>query len=156
MKRSRGKLLGALGASAVAAAIGGLGSRSAPETYRALDKPRWAPPPWVFGPVWTLLYADMGVAAWRLWRRDNARTPLALHAVQLALNASWPAAFFGAGSRRGSLAIICALDVAVAAEIVTAARRDRVAAALLLPYLGWTLFATALNAAVRPRASADV
>ena len=149
MKRSAFQLVGALGASAVAAAIGGLGSRRAPETYRALDKPRWAPPSWVFGPVWTVLYADMGLAAWRLCRTDNARTPLALHAAQLVLNAAWPAAFFGAGSRRGSLAVIAALDVVVAAEIVAAARRDRVAAALLVPYLGWTAFATALNAAVR-------
>ena len=149
MKRSAFQLVGALGASAVAAAIGGLGSRRAPETYRALDKPRWAPPPWVFGPVWTVLYADMGLAAWRLCRTDNARTPLALHAAQLVLNAAWPAAFFGARSRRGSLAVIAALDVVVAAEIVAAARRDRVAAALLVPYLGWTAFATALNAAVR-------
>lgn len=91
----------------------------------------------------------MGIAAWRLWRTGSARTPLALHAAQLVLNAAWPAAFFGAGSRRGSLAVIAALDVVVAAEIVAAARRDRVAAALFVPYLGWTAFATALIAAVR-------
>ena len=91
----------------------------------------------------------MGVAAWRLWRTGSARTPLALHGAQLVLNAAWPGTFFGTRSRRASLAVIVALDAAVAAEIVTARRHDRVAAALLVPYLGWTLYATALNRAVR-------
>jgi tryptophan-rich sensory protein len=96
----------------------------------------------------------MAVAAWRLSRAPAARTPLTLHAVQLALNAAWPVAFFGARSKRVSVAIIVALDLAVGAEIATAERRDRVAAALLAPYLAWTLFATALNIAVEP-ADAD-
>jgi tryptophan-rich sensory protein len=117
--------------------------------YGSLDKPSWAPPAEVFAPVWTLLYASMGLAAWRLWRTGTARTPLRLHAVQLTLNAAWPAAFFARRSRRASLAIIVSLDVAVGAELLTARRHDRLAAALLAPYLGWTVFATALNAAVR-------
>jgi len=151
MRRSLTALAASLGASAAAAAIGGIGARRAPEVYAGLEKPSWAPPSAAFGPVWTVLYADMGVAAWRLWRTGSARTPLALHGVQLALNAAWPIAFFGARSRRASLAVIVALDAAVAAEIVTAKRHDRVAAALLAPYLGWTLYATALNQAVRWR-----
>ncbi|HEX6952599.1 MAG TPA: TspO/MBR family protein [Gaiellaceae bacterium] len=154
MRRAGLQLVAALGASAVAAAVGALGSRGAPETYPELQKPRWAPPASVFGPVWTVLYADMGVAAWRLSRRDDARVTLSLHAAQLALNAAWPAAFFSARSRRVSLAVIVALDLAVTAEIAAAARRDRLAAALLVPYLGWTLFATALNVAVRPTVAA--
>ncbi len=149
MRRSLLGLAGALGASGLAALVGGLGSRRAPEIYGRLDKPAWAPPAEVFGPVWTLLYAAMGVAAWRLWRTGSARTPLAIHGTQLVLNAAWPAAFFAAGSRRASLAIIVPLDLAVGAEVVTAARHDRVAAALLTPYLAWTLYATALNASVR-------
>ncbi|HSC51933.1 MAG TPA: TspO/MBR family protein [Gaiellaceae bacterium] len=149
MRRSLLALAGSLGASAAAAAVGGLGSRRAPEVYDKLDKPSWAPPSWVFAPVWTLLYADMGVAAWRLWRTGAARTPLAIHGAQLLLNAAWPAAFFGARSRRASLGVIVGLDLAVGAEIVTATRHDRLAAALLGPYLIWTLYATALNASVR-------
>jgi translocator protein len=143
-------MLAAFGGSTAAALVGGLGSRRAPEIYGELDKPSWAPPARAFGPVWSLLYTAMAVAAWRLWRTGSARTPLILHAAQLGLNAAWPAAFFAARSRRASLAIIVALDVTVGAELVTARRHDRLASALLTPYLAWTLFATALNMAVRP------
>lgn len=149
MRRSAVALVGALAASGAAALVGGLGSRRAPEVYGELDKPSWAPPAAVFAPVWSALYVSMGVAAWRLWRTGTARTPLVLHGTQLALNAAWPAAFFARRSRAASLAIIVALDVVVAAEIATARRHDRAASALLAPYLAWTLFATALNAAVR-------
>ncbi len=149
MNRTALGVVGAFGGSAAAAVVGALGSRRAPEIYERLDRPSWAPPAGVFGPVWTLLYASMGAAAWRLWRTGAARTPLTLHAAQLVLNAAWPSAFFARRSQRGSLAIIAALDVVVAAEIVTARRHDRVAAGLLAPYLAWTLYATALNAAVR-------
>ena len=117
--------------------------------YGDLDEPSWVPPPAVIAPVWSALYVSMGVAAWRLWRAGSARTPLALHGTQLALNAAWPAAFFARRSRPTSLTIIVALDVVIAAEIATARRHDRAASALLAPYLAWTLFATALNAAVR-------
>ena len=143
-------LLRAAGASVVTAALGGLGSRRAPEVYGRLDKPRWAPPPSVFGPVWTALYAAMAASVWRAWRADPSRSAglVALHGGQLALNAAWPWTFFAARSRPASLAVITALDAAVAAEVVLAARRDRWAAGLLAPYLGWSLFATALTVAV--------
>jgi benzodiazapine receptor len=145
VRRVESALLAA-GGSAVAAAIGGVGARRAPEVYRRLDKPSWAPPAAAFGPVWTGLYAAMGVSAFRLARR-SVRAPLCLHAAQLALNAAWPLAFFSARDRRVSLGVIVGLDVLVAAEVV-AAREDTVAAGLLTPYLAWCLFATALNAAV--------
>ncbi len=144
-------LLFAAGGSTAAAAIGGLGSRRAPEVYARLDKPDWAPPAGVFGPVWTGLYSAIGVAGWRLWQRrtePSAATALRLHALQLALNAAWPWTFFSARSRGASLAVIAVLDAAVAAEIAAAARVDRPAAALLAPYLAWSLFATALTASV--------
>lgn len=145
-KRSLRALAISLGASAAAATLGSIGSRDAPRVYARLEKPRWAPPAQVFGPVWTALYAAMGVAAWRAWRTGQ-RAPLVLHGAQLALNAAWPAAFFSAGRRRGALAILLALDAAVAAEIA-AVRRDRLAVALLAPYLAWDLYATALNSRV--------
>jgi len=133
-----------------AAGLGSLGSRNAPRVYPLLDKPRWAPPPQVFGPVWTLLYAGIGAAGWRLRNRTDHRAVWLLHATQLVLNAAWPYTFFSAGNRHAALAVIAALDATVAAEIVLAARNDRTAAALLVPYLGWSAYATALTAAIRP------
>jgi benzodiazapine receptor len=129
-----------------AAGVGGLGSRQAPSTYARLDKPDWAPPASVFGPVWTALYASIAVAGWRVY----AASPRArrLHLTQLALNAAWPGVFFGAGEKRSSVAVIAALDAVVVAEIAVLSREDRLAAALLTPYLAWSGFATALNAAV--------
>lgn len=133
-----------------AAGLGSFGSRNAPRVYPRLDKPRWAPPRQVFGPVWTLLYAGIGAAGWRLRSRADHRALWLTHAAQLALNAAWPYTFFSAGNRRAALAVIAALDAAVAAEIGLAARTDKVAAALLVPYLGWSAYATALTAAIRP------
>ena len=130
-----------------AAGLGGLASRDAPETYGRLRKPAWAPPAAVFGPVWTLLYTGIGIAGWRLYDAGSPRTQR-LHLTQLALNAAWPAAFFGAREKKVSLAIILALDALVAAEVAAARRDDPAAAALLTPYLAWTGFATALNASV--------
>ena len=137
----------AVGPVAAAAGLGGLGARHAPETYRRLRKPRWAPPAAAFGPVWSVLYAAIGVAGWRLSGRGSGRSK-SLHLTQLALNAAWPAAFFGVRDMRVSLLIIGLLDATVAAEIITLRREDRITASLLMPYLAWTGFATALNAAV--------
>ena len=147
-QRSSRALLGSLSASALAAAIGGAGSRSAPEVYAQLDKPAWAPPAAAFGPAWAALYTAIGVAGWRIARSPRPRAPLVLHGIQLGLNAAWSPLFFSARRRDAALAVILAMDIAVAAEIVTAARQDRVAAALLTPYLAWILYATALTAAV--------
>ncbi|HWJ80687.1 MAG TPA: TspO/MBR family protein [Nocardioides sp.] len=129
-----------------AAGLGGLGSRRAPTTYARLEKPGWAPPASVFGPVWTTLYAMLAVAGWRV--HDAPPAARRLHLAQLALNAAWPGVFFGAREKGPSLAVIAALDAALAAEVALLAREDRAAAALLVPYLGWCGFATALNAAV--------
>ncbi|MGH3228902.1 MAG: TspO/MBR family protein [Streptosporangiaceae bacterium] len=147
--RSAAGLAAFLGASAATAGVGSLGSRRAPEQYGRLVKPRWAPPAEVFGPVWSVLYAAIGLAGWRAWRSGGGAAALALHGVQLALNAAWPAAFFAAGARRRALAVNVALDAAIAAEIAAVWRRDRLAAAVLTPYLAWSLYATALTAAVR-------
>ena len=131
-----------------AAVVGSLGSRDAGEIYRRLTKPRWAPPSSAFGPVWTGLYALIGVAGWRMWRgRAPART-WALHAAQSTLNAAWPFTFFTIRDKRASLAVITALDLLVAAQILDLTRQDKVAPAALAPYLAWILFATALNTSV--------
>ena len=115
-----------------------------------LDKPAWAPPAAVFGPAWTALYTAIGVVGWRLWTGRASRTVLGLHVSQLALNAAWPFTFFTARNHTAALAVIAALDVTIAAEIALAARHDRPAAVMLAPYLAWSLYATALTAAVNP------
>lgn len=129
-----------------AAGLGGLGARSAPATYARLEKPSWAPPAQAFGPVWSVLYVAIGVAGWRAYTA-SPRTRR-LHLAQLALNAAWPSAFFNARDKRASLGVIALLDATVAIEVAALRREDPIAAGLLLPYLGWCGFATALNAAV--------
>jgi len=120
--------------------------------YRALAKPPFQPPAWVFGPAWTLLYALMGVAAWRVWRvratAPRARRGLGVFAAQLAVNAAWSPVFFGAHAVGTALAVIVTLAALVTWTVVEFRRVDRTAAAMLLPYLAWVLFATVLNAAI--------
>jgi benzodiazapine receptor len=137
----------AVGPVAAAAALGGLGARRAPQVYGRLRKPGWAPPAAAFGPVWSALYVGIAAAGWRL-SGSGSKSARALHLAQRTLNAAWPVTFFGIRDKRASLVVIALLDGALAAEVITARRADPVAASLLAPYLGWTLFATALNAAV--------
>lgn len=135
--------------------VGGLGgavtATSVTEWYPTLNKPSFNPPNWVFGPVWTALYVMMGVAAWRIWRaadRDAARGPLAVFALQLAVNLGWSVAFFGLRNLGLAVAVIIALDLLVLATALMFRRVDRFAEWLLIPYLAWIAFATILNVAV--------
>jgi tryptophan-rich sensory protein len=122
--------------------------------YGTLERPALTPPDWLFGPVWTALFSLMGVAAWLVWRAlpgpdaRAARLALGAFAVQFALNVAWSAAFFGARSVVGGLAVVALLWVAIAATLAAFARVDRRAAALLVPYLAWVSFAAYLNAAI--------
>lgn len=142
-------LVGFLAVVGVAAAVGSVATLDAREQYEGLEQPAWAPPGWLFGPVWTLLYAAMAVAAWRVWLRVGLRSPeMALFGAQLVVNALWSPLFFAWGLRGLALAWIVLLDALVAATALRFWRRDHVAGALLAPYLLWVLFATALNAAV--------
>lgn len=134
-----------------AALIGALANTGSSSEYAALQQPSWAPPSWVFGPVWTILYALIAVSGWLVWRLGGwrgARVELTVFAVQLLLNAVWSPLFFGAGLRGLAFVDICLLVVALVATIVLFARRSRWAAVLLVPYLAWVLFAAALNFAV--------
>lgn len=141
---------------AVPLAAGFLGSiftaASVGDWYLALRKPAFTPPSWLFGPVWTVLYILMGVAAWLVWRRgwEAAGVPAALilFLVQLALNVGWSAAFFGGRSPGAGLAVIGALLAAVLATAFAFRRVSVPASLLLLPYIIWVGFATALNAAI--------
>jgi tryptophan-rich sensory protein len=119
--------------------------------YRAFELPAWAPPGWVFGPVWTALYAMMAVAAWLVWREGGGRAqrgPLSLFLVQLALNAAWTPLFFGADLRGWAFALILVLWAAIAATLAAFCRVHPLAGWLLAPYLAWVTFAAALSFAV--------
>ncbi len=119
--------------------------------YRALDTPTWAPPGWIFGPVWISLYTLMGVAAWLVWRSPSGRArrvALIAFGIQLVLNAAWTPIFFGLRSVGGGLAVILLLLGAIVATIVWFRRCRPAAAWLLAPYLAWVSFATALNGAI--------
>jgi len=124
---------------------------SIPTWYAALDKPSWTPPNALFGPVWTTLYILMAVAAWRVWVVGGGWLPLTIWGAQLALNFAWSLLFFHLHRIDLALANIVALWLAIVATIVTFARIDRPAAWMLVPYLLWVSYATALNASIWSR-----
>ncbi len=141
-------LLAWLGLVFVAAALGAVASSEAPMFYGELAKPGWAPPASVFGPVWSLLYLLMAVAAWLVWREpagEQRTLALGLFMAQLLANALWSWLFFG--WHQGALAfadvlLLLGLVVATAAAFW---RIRRAAGALLLPYAAWVSFASALT-----------
>ncbi|WP_405426763.1 TspO/MBR family protein [Streptomyces erythrochromogenes] len=133
------------------AALGAFASADAGMVYESLDRPAWAPPAWLFGPVWTALYATIGIAAWLVWRhpdRDRVRTALVWWSVQLALNVAWTPLFFAARQYGLALLDILLLLAALSATVVRFRRLSRPAALLLVPYLLWVAFASALNASI--------
>ena len=139
-------LIGWLLACLATGAVGALATRNAREFYAGLTTPSWAPPGWLFGPVWTALYLMMGVAAWLVWRQAGwagATVALSLFLAQLACNALWSWLFFA--WRRGNLAFgdIVLLIALIVATALAFARVRPLAALLLLPYLAWVTFATA-------------
>jgi len=141
-------LVGWLALAFLTAGIGSIASVQAPQFYGQLTQPGWAPPPSVFGPVWTTLFAMMGVAAWLAWRQPPSPLrgqALALFALQLVLNALWSWLFFQWHLGGWALLDIAALWLAVAATLVAFWRLRPLAGALLLPYLAWISFAAALN-----------
>ena len=142
-------LLGWLLAAFVSAAVGAVASVDAASFYAQLSKPFWAPPAWVFGPVWTVLYGLMGIAAWLVWRSPGPkRAALTLFGAQLVANALWSWLFFG--WHRGALAAVEILVLLglIVAMIVAFWRMSRVAALLMVPYLLWVGFASLLTWAV--------
>jgi translocator protein len=131
--------------SATAGVVGGIASINAATFYSLLERPSWAPPPWLFGPVWTLLYLLMGITAWLVWRRRDARTSLALFLAQLAANALWSWLFFAWHRGAWVFADIIALLVLVAATAVAFARVRPAAGVCMVPYFAWVAFAGALT-----------
>ena len=135
---------------AVTAAAAAIGATFTPGLwYETLQKPSWNPPDWVFGPVWSVLYLAMAVAAWLVWRErrtpPDVRPALAMWGVQLALNAAWSWLFFGLHQMAWALAEILALWAAIAVTAILFYRHRRLAAWLLVPYLAWVSFAAFLN-----------
>jgi benzodiazapine receptor len=133
-----------------AGGIGALAVNSSLNTwYRELRKPAFNPPGSAFGPVWTLLYASMGVAAYIASTNGTdqraRRTAQGLFAAQLTLNAGWSLIFFGRREPRNAFLEIILLWMAIVLTTVAFFRISRLAGALLLPYLAWTTFAAVLN-----------
>jgi tryptophan-rich sensory protein len=134
-----------------AAAIGAVASVDAGAFYAQLVRPDWAPPSWVFGPAWTVLYLLMGIAAWLVWRVDGYRAvrgALVLFLVQLALNALWSWLFFGWHRGAWAFVDILILWALIVATLIAFWRVRRLAGVLLLPYLLWVSFASLLNYAI--------
>ncbi|WP_049984971.1 TspO/MBR family protein [Halobellus rufus] len=134
-----------VGASGSIFTVQGLG-----EWYDSLVRPAVAPPNWVFGPVWTTLFALMGTGLWLVWKRAGdapraVRLAVAVFAVHFLFNLGWSAAFFGLREIGLGLAVIAVLWVLIVATMWVFARVDRRAALLLVPYLLWVTFAAYLN-----------
>jgi tryptophan-rich sensory protein len=140
--------------SFAAAGMGAMATSRAPEFYSSLSRPAWAPPSSAFGPVWTVLYALMAVAAWLVWREkgiSGALLPLGLFIVQLVFNMLWSWIFFA--WKRGPMAEIeiVVLLVLIALTLIQFWRVRPLAGALMLPYLLWVAYATALTFALVQR-----
>lgn len=134
-----------------ASGIGGLGSQQAGEVYGQLQLPNWAPPQWLFSPVWLALYVFIAISGWLVWRQagwNGTKIALSLFALQLVLNAAWSPLFFAAGWRGVAFVDIAALLVVLTALIIVFARHSRIAAGLLVPYWAWVTFAAALNLSI--------
>lgn len=137
-----------------AAGAGAVASANAGAFYQQLIQPAWAPPAWLFAPVWTALYALIGVAAWLVWKERGfrkARPALVLFIVQLAANALWTWLFFAWHLGTLALVEILFLWVLILTMVVTFWRVRPIAGALLLPYLAWVTFASALTYAIWQR-----
>lgn len=136
----------------LAAGIGSLGmaGEATRQWYEQLNKPSFQPPDRLFGPVWTVLYALMAVAAFLIWQKGfekrAVRVALGCFAVQLTLNALWTLVFFGLGSILGGLIEIVLLLAAIAVTSIQFKKVSSLAAILMIPYLAWVGFATLLTA----------
>jgi translocator protein len=143
-------LLTSLGITYMAAIIGNIGTmRGLDQWYRNLEKPGFNPPDYVFGPVWTLLYTTMGIAAFLVyeqgWNKQQVRTALTFYLVQLGLNALWPIAFFGLRSTILGLINIVLLWAAIMVTIGWFYTVSKKSAFLMIPYILWVTFAMILN-----------
>lgn len=127
-------------------ATASFGAMFAPDSwYVGLVKPSWNPPNWLFGPVWTVLYALNAIAAWRVYRRGNSLIPISVWILHLIPNALWSMFFFGMHRMDYALIDIVVLLCAIVTSAVLFFRHDRIAGLLMIPYFLWVSFATLLN-----------
>ncbi len=147
------KLLASVAACQLAGAFGAIFTRSAiPSWYAALKKPWFTPPGWLFGPAWITLYLLMAVAAYLVWQKGlafpGARAALAVFLLQLLLNALWSPVFFGLRSPLAGAAVIVLLWLAIGLTTILFWNITQAAALLLIPYLLWVTYASALNISI--------
>jgi len=133
-----------------AAAVGGIATSSAVDSdwFANLNKPSFNPPNWIFGPVWSLLYLLMGIAAWQVWKESGwvaAKFALSWYGFHLLLNVAWSALFFGMRQPGWAAIEIVFLWISIAVSIILFYRHSKLASALLVPYLLWVTFASFLN-----------
>lgn len=136
--------------------VGVMGSlftlRAIPDWYGTLQKPVLNPPSWIFGPVWTTLYALMGLSAFLVyqkgWKRKDVKFALGAFGAQLFLNAVWSIIFFGLRMPGIAFVNIVLLWISILATMIIFAKISKPAAWLFLPYLTWVSFASYLNAAI--------
>lgn len=141
-------LAGWLAIAFVVAAIGSVASINAVDFYGQLHQPAWAPPAWVFGPVWTFLFVLIGVAGWLVWRvRPRLRVTPAVwvYGLQLAANALWSWLFFGWHLGAAASVEVVLLWGLIGWNIVCFWPLQRLAALLLVPYFAWVSFAVVLT-----------
>ena len=141
--------------AAICLSVAGLGAiftaGAVRDWYPTLQKPSWNPPAWLFGPVWTILYLMMAIAAWIVWRKReliSVNSSLALFVFQLILNAAWSPLFFGLRNPLAGLLDIVPLWAAILVTLISFWKISPAAGILLVPYWLWVSFATALNYAV--------
>lgn len=145
-----------IGSILLAEAVGGIGSfatfSAIPTWYVYLNKPFFSPPNWIFGPVWTTLYALMGISAYLVWRKvqfNKKSLPFwHVYTIQLLLNGIWSFLFFGLKFTGLAFIEILAMWYFIARSIQEANKLDKLATYLLYPYLGWVSFASILNLAI--------
>jgi tryptophan-rich sensory protein len=130
-------------------AIGAFASIDAGEFYAALTRPVWAPPGWLFGPVWSVLFLVMAIAVWLVWRvphvHPSRSVAIGLFVAQLIANALWSWLFFAWHLGGAAFAEVLVLWLLIAGTLVAFWRIKPLAGLLLVPYLLWVTFATALN-----------
>jgi tryptophan-rich sensory protein len=120
--------------------------------YLYLNKPKFNPPNWIFGPVWTLLYIMIGISAYLVWQHRSSAAEYInakrIYFLQLFFNFSWSIVFFGLHQVLGALVIIILLLINILVNINAFSKINRTAAWLLVPYLLWVSFASVLNYAI--------
>lgn len=126
--------------------LSGLFTRNAKEVFESLVKPSFAPPPSLFGPVWTILYLLMGISLYRILKsEDNIKMALVLFAIQLFLNFTWSPIFFVLNMRLLAFIVILILLFFILLTAFSFYNIDKLAGILFIPYILWVSYATILN-----------